>query len=214
MDVYYDSLTFKDKFGTDIWSLTGKFSNELTNGMIMAACVGLIKANNFDGEYFVVHSVQPVQGRWDFLIQTEPSELLSNLIEAADLSAATRSRKNTIKDYVRDDSYYVWLYNGIRDHCDLVKFRTPEFIQGVLTMCNAFRLPYQDVILACPLSDGIYYRIQGVRLPLLPEKHGKRFIHSEDLEGIQFPEIKFIEPKYLKKARKQTKKMRKRANTQ
>ena len=66
-----------------------------------------------------------------------------------------------------------------------------EVLQGVLTMCNAFNLDPDAVILACPLHDGYPYYIEGINLPILPAFPQSGPIYPIDDEGTTFESLPY-----------------------
>ena len=75
----------------------------------------------------------------------------------------------------------MWIWGPYKATANLMLFYTPEFIQGMLTIINAFHVPYTDVLMHCPLKITTrlgnrynlfryaeYYAIEGYPLPFLP----------------------------------------------
>jgi hypothetical protein len=59
------------------------------------------------------------------------------------------------------------------DMCNIYEFNKYEefayFIQGIITSINSYLIPGDEIILSCPIIDGIDYSIEGLKLPILPK---------------------------------------------
>lgn len=73
-----------------------------------------------------------------------------------------------------EDMFGWWIStgNGDRDFFYLYTFRTPEFIQGFISMCDAFNVDFRDFILGNPfkINNGVRtdYNIEGYDIEPIP----------------------------------------------
>jgi hypothetical protein len=164
MDTYTSSITFKH-VNTKLWTLRGNFSKEFVVGFLYGVLFGKIVTNaeyNYSFEFyaqrtsFTFHQLNYlILNQQDYFITSVPLYQID--------------RRETRKDAF--DKYSIWLRFvnsetvNLTPSAWLVRFRTPAFLQGLLTSLAAFNIPYQDVILTAPIKDEVNYTINGVKLP-------------------------------------------------
>ena len=193
MEVGYDLFALRDETDETIWAIRQLISNDLMHGLVAATRLGLLESYDYDGEYMEVHTVNDPHGDENIRIR-ELDDLPRNRLILKSMEYRHITRRLTL-DYAREGYYYSWVFNG-RDY-DLVESFSPEFFQGVLTMCNAFNMSVNNVLVACPLYNGQYYQIEGVQLPLLPEEMDGDAIGPLDPNWTVFPKLPDIEPAYI-----------------
>lgn len=192
MEIGYDLFSIQTR-NNHLWSIQRPISNELMNGFMAGAILGLKSSQNYSGEYIEVHTENEDKEENEYIQPNEITDLPSNLVNKSHVSYDMITRRNTL-DKAKRNVYQIWIYNG--EDYDLYEFRTMEFLQGLLTMCRAFNLDYDYVILAAPLYNGQYFRIEGIKLPLLPEISNDPPIVALDQNWTIFPNLPNIPVNY------------------
>jgi len=153
--------------GDEIWRIPGPFPRPLAAGLIVALESLLENSDNYGGETFL-------------LINNETGNVLISKNGRARIDVAGRFNTaftsiDRLNKRFSDDTkidYGVWIISK-NGWAQLYDFSTLDqlsrFIQGVITITNAFGVPPKEVIIASPLHKKEYLRIEGVDLPLLPE---------------------------------------------
>lgn len=107
---------------------------------------------------------------YSYFIQTEYLQLVNNAL--------------TIHK-ARQGHYIMWLRYPVplaEPLASSMIFSTSEFIQGLLTGLNSFNIDPDEVLLAKPYKDGIFYDIQGMNLPYPEVYFDANFINPDELE--------------------------------
>ena len=184
----YGSITFRNNNDQLIWTMNGPFSPPLLIGLLAGGISCTYEIADYNGQYFVLsNDRQNIRVNHPSNIDNEYTKLTNIPIY------------QLIRTYNTNSTYSVWIYNGETNDryllYDLYGFETiqelKEFLQGVLTMCNAFNVDPDNIIASCPIIaiEGTYnyLAIEGIILPLLPEELGGYFIYPLDEEGLIFP---------------------------
>lgn len=144
-----------------IWTMVGPFSEDLATGLYagMIQCIECVNIENpeinnkdYDDPWAIYqYQIHPqLNGTnikpWDSFIQFGSYYDLG-LVNTLNI---LNRRKN-------HGRFAIWLMNYNYDDYDREHscwtFNTPEFIQGLLTMCRAFNVRYDDIIVAAPIDN-------------------------------------------------------------
>lgn len=204
MDTLYDSINFIDKYGKRLWSMKGPFSYLLVLGLLAGGIGCLHNIQGLHQHHFELTTMGPYKLHMKIF---HPSRIANNeIIKLIHISGTLLSRLFGPLDKVSPYSLYINSYG--HPEYDLYAFQTEldlqQFLQGVLTMCNAFNVDPANIIPACPIFQTEemynYLAVEGVILPLLPEAPGREFIYPIDNEGIIFPAIPATQDRELNNA--------------
>ena len=210
----HQDISLRRSDDTLIWSMNDIHSSLLKAGLVAGGVGCLYWVPDYDGEYFQVGLVK-VTDR--FQMDTTVTMLLDVPIDeiTKEYTLLGLNTKYMIWIYSGEQHEQILLaqqqglpyqfrrYNLNNDYpdgydlYDLYEFDTirdlREFLQGILTMCHAFHVDPDDIILACPIfqmeGTSTYLAIEGIILPLLPEGPNENFIYPLDNEGVVFPTI-------------------------
>lgn len=172
----YRSFTFTVYDDMIQWTIYGPLSGDLVAGLLVGVNILLddLRANHEYGRHYN-HTVQLIR---DDNMSTEIDLTTLGMYEYAlleyiwDIEDQEDGPEETT--YYRA-GYFIWRlkdFNFIYDSL-LYTFRTPEFIQGFISMCNGFGVDFRQYVLGLPSkyereTDTItYYSIEGYDLPLL-----------------------------------------------
>ena len=165
MNNYTASIHFKH-VGTTVWSLNGPFSEEFVVGFLYG---GLVSKHMINADY---------NYHFEFYAQRTTSSFstLNALMRRFLVYFVTYARsyeidKRITRTGAQWNEYSMWLrfYNPETPQGPssawLARFRTPQFLQGLLTVLQAFNVPIAAVILTAPIKDNVSYTINGEILP-------------------------------------------------
>ena len=167
-----------DNNNREVWSLKGRFSEEFISGAYHAFNIGrgFLPRGKLTDNYGVMvqeedgYIINPFREFDKSHVVATDDPRLGNIIEPKQLQDIC---ENTT---VKDDGYYIWMWGPRRISANLMMFQTPDFMQGLFTILNAFHAPYDKVLMHCPLKITThdnnryaqYYVIEGYPLPFLP----------------------------------------------
>ena len=175
----YQTINLRNNNGQLIWSINGPFSRSLALGLFAGGTTCLHDAADYSHEYFEIPGIGP---------EDENLKLFQRGVPMDELS----------RTYNTELPYSIWIHNGEHHYnnlCDLYGFDTilqlREFLQGILTMCHAFHVEHDNVIVGCPIVEidkrYSYLAIEGFVLPLLPKSRGGEFVYPIDFKNNIYP---------------------------
>ena len=149
-----------------LWSMNGTFSKEFTIGALAAGEFALSKIM-LNMRFTAVREAPQYENDSHTIILGSEMVLLN--------ITPGNNRRRLVRPLCEhsDYKYHIWLSHG--DGADLYKFNTPDFLQGIFTILQAFNIDYTEFIIAAPIGifpyDGRktvqYYNIEGYPLPYL-----------------------------------------------
>lgn len=167
MNNYTTNIRFKDA-GITLWTLNGPFSEEFVVGFLYG---GLFSKHIMEAKatyhfefyaqrtLFSFHSLNALVRRFlDYFIART---YLFNINKRITRTNAEWNQSSMWLRFYNSDvpiteqSSSAWL----------TRFRTPQFLRGLLTALQAFNVPNATVILTAPIKDNISYAINGEVLP-------------------------------------------------
>ncbi len=165
MNNYTTSITFKH-INAKLWTIRGQFSEEFVVGFLYGGLLGKIITNtdytySFD---FYAQRTTFSFSQLNYLILRFHNYFITNV-------PLYEIDKRVTRNGARFDQYSIWLRFFNPDAINqvasawLIRFRTPEFPQGLLTALTAFNIPHQNIILTAPIKDNVDYTINGELLP-------------------------------------------------
>lgn len=202
----YENLSLCREDGQPIWTIRQELSAPLLAGLIVGGNFCLYQIPEYNGEYFEItvndlyrqfNVVPTFLQRIDTIDELNEYSTEAELIDS-DISLDDTS-KNSALQSIGDNSYALYVKNGKSDtdeelitYVDLYGFDSiedmSEFIQGILTMSQAFNVNYHDFILHCPFNyQEESYAIEGYPLPILRLTNDKDDVYPLDDMGILFP---------------------------
>jgi len=144
------TLDFVDgKTDTVIWSL--RISDiELLAGML-AAGVGIMDDVNSegDGKYYVDSNVDVSSFR---LINEVPEQDIAGS-SCTKMKCDTTGTKCGRFIKLLPKQYGIWMKSGIRFRYNLFIFKKASFLQGIISMCNAFQVDFRNYIFGLPFDE-------------------------------------------------------------
>lgn len=179
----YDSLLFSYSKDPDhpLWTLNGPFSGDLIAGLVvgMSTIINNIIVNYEREVNYIINIVNRKE-----LISIDAQSALQFEHVLHEYIAYNDIFNDQLIEYQHnvDLGYYGW---WIRDYLEysLYQFQTVDFIQGFISICNAFEVDFRDYIAGPPFQsdnkgNNIPYNIIGydiepfnppVRIPGPPE---------------------------------------------
>lgn len=165
------------------WDIKRKMSGDLVAGLFVALYMLIIFVKNNGG-------ITNEQNGVEIFLDDGTESFLSYLNED-DMGAQTHynlsmgaeeftDENDIINNFTPDtpsptDDMFAWwisVGDGDRDFFYLYTFRTPEFIQGFISMCDAFNVDFRAFILGNPfkITDGVRtdYNIEGYDIEPIP----------------------------------------------
>lgn len=192
----YNSFSMRQVDGNELWTMREYLSPAQITGLIVGGNFCLHVIPIYNDEYFEVG----IRAKANDLGNLTESlrylaDWMDNSIEilAENAPQSEITREDTV-NMIRTNNYALWTYNGRFQGdtrlLDLYGFKRQqvllEFIQGIVTICQAFNVASTDVIAACPITRrGEYYTIGFndiiLKLILLPEQ--PRYLPMFPIEG-------------------------------
>lgn len=165
------------------WKMKGPFNPDVMAGMIIAGHMLLSVLNT--NQYSFAVTNQDV----DDILEVNSIETIgpNYVLQIAILEENTYHMPGA-------GMYGIWVFNSEDDegnlYWDLVEVQNmDEFMQGFITMCNAFKVDFREYILSLPFdSDGIEYDLPEYDLETYFEEETEDFLDSpvyerDDLDG-------------------------------
>ncbi len=133
-----------------IWSVKVS-DHETALGMIAATHYIFRELNNQTESYIVVHNV-PINNIAIANVSQEETSILSNIVP--------------------EHHYGIWLKSSRRFMYDLHLFTTSDFLRGLISMAETFKVDFRDIILNLPFdSFGRTYTLQDYHLNFIQESY-------------------------------------------
>lgn len=202
-------LSFYNHNGVRLWSIDRPDSKYLDAGLIIGGLVCLFVTDNtrnyFEFEYnnHVMHGgrmqLELIRQRVDNILTINNGLLSYNEVRAENIPLNVITHISTVNKFRYNFGCCIWIRSPrtmtFSPEYNLYEFETirdmEEFLQGVLTMCDAFNVDPNESILACPLYDGYPHYIEGVNLPILPADEGGSPTDPLDEAGTTFPTLPY-----------------------
>ena len=149
---------------TTVWQINksnNKQDKEFVDGFLYG---GLFLLNDLPSHYFV-EETRFARGLYIYSV-------LDNLKINRDFLGHTYIPLAEIQDNndIIAGYYTVWLRDPMEEgEANSVTFKSPPFLQGLFTVLDLAKIPYERVVLHKPIKDGITYNVQGLNLPNLKD---------------------------------------------
>jgi hypothetical protein len=185
------------------WLINGPLSGDLVCGLLMGLqlmclVIILIKMGNDrryynidefehipDIGYFVnIESINKFDHKNDISIESRGNNIQEYYLAVKDYFQYTAYDPDMIAEIMRNfyyqpldtENYYWWISNTINDvnSYNLVSFKTNEFVQGFISMCNGFNVDFREYVLGYPFKFSndkqgpIFYGIEGYNIDPFP----------------------------------------------
>jgi hypothetical protein len=136
-----------------LWKISDIKSEELLEGLIVTYFSIIGGANKLN-----YHPQLKLQWDGSIIIDDELDVIFSTAkLSQYPLEMVTKTI--SIDTLGNSHKYGIWLEELSKNTYAFFVFETPEFIQGILTMCNAFQIPSNRIITSLPIKDEIEYHI-------------------------------------------------------